>query len=272
MTYKSTLAVLSLVLAPFAAFAQEEAITVSIDFVAWGNDIGGLYMGADKNKETFTARAFNYSSSVQYTGPALLKLYKTGNGDVKVSYESLTDEERDNLSRPLLEGQSNDEASANGQLPEQLAKLREGDPSLVALVALPTNGSSHVTVLLAPAAEGTLMSYVIDDDSAELPLGHIRVRNLSPVPIMMRFDRKVSREIPSRGSVTMPVEKDYVIYELAYKEGEKWRMHENNIIRVSPGEQTQMFVLRSNNSYFTSSDGSTGGFLQKVTLRRGSEK
>lgn len=45
-------------------------------------------------------------------------------------------------------------------------------------------------------------------------------------------------------------------------------MQENNIIPVRPAEQAQMLILKSENSYFTSSDGSRGGFLQIVTLRR----
>jgi hypothetical protein len=59
-----------------------------------------------------------------------------------------------------------------------------------------------------------------------------------------------------------------LIYELAYKAGEEWKMQENNIIPVRATEQAQMMILKSGNQFFLSTDGSSGGFLQIVTLRR----
>jgi hypothetical protein len=45
-------------------------------------------------------------------------------------------------------------------------------------------------------------------------------------------------------------------------------MQENNLLKVMPDEQAQMIILKSDDSYFKSSDGSRTGFLQVVTLRR----
>jgi hypothetical protein len=59
-----------------------------------------------------------------------------------------------------------------------------------------------------------------------------------------------------------------LIYELSYLQGKEWKYQENNIVRVSPEEQTQMLALRSENEFFVSSGGSIGGFLQNVVLRR----
>ncbi len=252
--------------------ASVPEVSLSVDLVAWGDDISGLSVKSTSNGKTYTAMGFRYSEPIAYSGPALMEIHRR-NGSEPNPANSLQGEQM----TPARTGTKSQEIASNSAAKEspltrELDKRREENPSLVALVALPTYGSSHVTVLLAPAANGTLMSYVIDDDSTKLPSDHIRVQNLSPMPIMMRFDGKFSVELPSRESVTIPVKNEYVIYELAYKKGEHWRMHENNIIRVSRTERTQMLVLRSNNSYFTSSDGSMGGFLQTVTLRRRTEK
>jgi hypothetical protein len=66
----------------------------------------------------------------------------------------------------------------------------------------------------------------------------------------------------------LPAHNELVIHELAYRNGDEWKMQESNIIPVRTNEHDQRIVLQSKNSYFMSTDGSTGGFQQLVTLRR----
>ena len=122
---------------------------------------------------------------------------------------------------------------------------------------------------MAPADAGTFTAYVIDDDPSKLPLGQLRIHNLSPLPVAMRCNGKPDKELKTRETFIVPAKTEQLIYELAYKLGDEWKMQENNVIPVRATEQAQMIILKSDNSFFLSTDGSSGGFLQIVTLRRG---
>lgn len=240
---------------------------MKIDFVAWGNDIGGLSLSADEKKEAFTARAFSYSDPVKYNGSKLLELHKSGDGDVKVDLTPLTDEEQENLSKPLIEEHAEDADAVKGEIPKQLAKLREKDLTLVSLIRLPAN-TRRVTILLVPSVQGTYIGYVIDDDPAKLPAGKLRVHNLSPYKISMQFKGGEKMEMDARENFLVDAAQGHVSDQLAYRAEDKWKVQENNIIPVSNEEQTHLIVLKSRNGFFLSADGATGGFLQIVTLRR----
>lgn len=136
------------------------------------------------------------------------------------------------------------------------------------LAALPATGCRRATVLLAPADGETFSTFVIDDDPSKLPMGQLRIHNLSPLPIALRCNGKQGKELKTSEAFVVPAQNGQLIYELAYKLGEEWKMLENNIIALPPTEQFQMMVLKSDNSFFLSTDGSSGGFLQVVTLRR----
>jgi hypothetical protein len=140
---------------------------------------------------------------------------------------------------------------------------------LVALARIPS-GCTRATVLLAPNGDGTFQAMVVDDNPTKLPPGKLRVQNLSPYTIAMRFNGRgaAPMELKRNQSTVVDAPGQQVIYELAYKLGEEWKFQENNIIEVRGDEQTQMIILRSDNRFFLSSDGAAGGFLQNVVLRR----
>lgn len=152
-------------------------------------------------------------------------------------------------------------------VPKALAERRKKEATLVSLAALPAN-TRRATILLAPAAEGTYQGYVIDDDPSKLPAGKLRVHNLSPHAIAMRFNNGVQKELAPRETFLADAANGHAIYQLAYRSDDAWKVQENNIIPVSPEEQTHFIVLRSSNQYFLSADGATGGHLQTVILRR----
>ena len=251
--------------------AQEPTISLKIDVVAWGDDIAGLSLQPDKGKGEITALAFRYSKPVNYSGPALLEIYKSGSGSAIKAPEPSAEDLEHQL-QPLIAEESKPtpgEASKPKQgLALELEKRREKNPTLVALAALPTSGCRRATILLAPAAGGTFTAYVIDDDPSKLPLGQLRVHNLSSLNIAIRCNGQVKKELKTRDTLLVPGQKGQLIYELAYKLGEEWQTQENNIIPIRETEQAQMLILKSENSFFTSTDGSTGGFLQIATLRR----
>lgn len=270
MKSSSVFTALALFLAPCAASAQEE-VSMKIDIVAWGNDIGGLSLGSGKKKETFTARAFNYSDPVRYSGTRILKLHKSGNGDVKDDYGPISDEDKEHESIPLPAAEAAEAVNQEGSIPKKLAKLREEDPTLVSLIRLPAN-ARRVTILLVPAAQGTYIGYVINDDPKKLPPGKLRVHNLSPHRIAMQFNGGARLEMNARESHLINAPQGQVIYQLAYSRDGKWKVQENNIVPVSPNEQTHFIVLKSRNRFFLSSDGATGGYLQMIMLRRKAEE
>jgi hypothetical protein len=250
--------------------AQEGSVSMKIDLVAWGDEITGLSLKSENALKGVTAKSFNYSKPISYSGPALLEIHKSGGETTKAAVE-LTQDDKDHQLMPLIvpeENPADPQAAPKSALAAELEKRREKEPTLVCLAKLPS-GCARATVLLAPAGGGTYTGYVINDDPSKLPVGGLRVHNLSQFPIRMRFDGKTGKELATRDTFNVPIANGQVIYELAYKDGDVWRMQENNIIPVRADEQTQMIVLKSKNQHFMSADGATGGFLQMVILRRG---
>ena len=247
---------------------------MKIDLVAWGDDIPGLSLKSTNAKDKVTALGFRYSDSLSYSGPAIMEIYQSGGGEVAAVPEP-SEEDAAHQLMPLIEDvpESDPGASAKPKsgLALELEKRREKSPGLVALAALPENGCRRATVLLGPAGSGTFTAYVIDDDPARLPPGQLRVHNLSPLPIALRCNGNQKKELKTRETFLVPARNGQVIYELAYKTGDRWKIQENNVIAVGAGDQTQLIILKSDNTFFRSSDGSTGGFLQVVALRRGPE-
>lgn len=245
---------------------------MKIDVVAWGDEIGGLSFKAGEKSGDITARPFRYSEPVSYTGPAVMEIYKNGNGNVKQAAPP-SKEDLEHELKPLVpvEPKSEDgQPVAKTGLALELANRRKKAANLVALAQLPA-GCRRATVLMAPAADGTFQCYVIDDDPAKLPLGQIRIHNLCTGDIAMKCNNAAPKRLKTRESVTVPALDGALVYELAYQDGKEWKFQERNLIPVRPQEQTQMIILRSNNAYFRSADGSTGGALQSVTLRRSTQ-
>ncbi len=269
---KSILArLLVLALAHIAPLAAQQAeVSLKIDVVAWGNEIGGLSFKSGEKHGDITALAFRYSSPVSYSGPALMEIYKNGDGNLRQKPTPSADDKLHELS-PLLPKPGteagNPDAPAKQGIALELEKRREKAPNLVALAQIPTN-CRRATVLMAPSPDGTFIAYVIDDDPNKLPAGPLRIHNLSPHLIAMRCNGQEAKEIKAREAILVPAPNQQVIFELAYQLDGEWKFQENNVIPVREDEQTQMIVLRSANQYFRSSDGSSGGFLQVVTLRR----
>jgi hypothetical protein len=246
----------------------QAAVSMKIDVVAWGDSIGGLSFKSGKKEGTITAKAFTYSEPVSYSGPRILEIHQSGSGRVSEPVGPGTPEDKDHESIPLpIEEVTPDKAAPQTPIAKELAKRREEEPTLVALVPLPTN-TRRVTVLLAPVGDGTYQGYVIDDDPSKLPLGKLRVHNLSSIPIAMKFSGGQQKQLKTRDSFLVEAKGGATMYQLAYRRGDEWKVQENNIIPVREDEQTQMVVLRSNNQYFLSSDGASGGYMQIVTLRR----
>lgn len=68
-------------MAPLAA--QQAEVSLKVDVVAWGDEIGDLsFKSGEKNGE-ITALSFRYSTSVPYSGPALIEILKNGDGNTK---------------------------------------------------------------------------------------------------------------------------------------------------------------------------------------------
>lgn len=239
-----------------------------IDVVAWGDTIGGLSFKAGKKEGAITARAYEYSDPVKYTGPRLLEIHKSGNAGAEDLAAPMSPEDKEHESIPLpIEEIEKNAPAPQTPLAKKLAELRKENPSLVALVPLPAN-TPRATILLAPSAGGTFQGYVINDDPSKLPPGKLRVHNLSPHTIAMQFSGGQKKEMKPRDTFLVNARKGQTVYRLAYQKGSDWKVQENNIIPVRPDEQTQLIVLKSRNQFFLSADGASGGFLQMVTLRR----
>lgn len=252
---------------------QEASVSMKLDFVSWGDEIAGLSVKPGGGKGGIKALSFRYSTPVAYSGPALMEIHKVDTTTSKTVEETSAEDKSHELSPLRPEDDQPDpgvKTPVKSGLALELEKRRKKDSTLVALAALPASGCSRATVLLAPADAGTYTAYVIDDDPSKLPLGQLRIHNLSPLEVLVRCNGNQSKELKTRETFVAPAQNQQLIYELAYKLGDEWKMQENNIIPVRPTEQTQMIVLKSNNSFFQSTDGSSGGFLQIVTLRRGS--
>ena len=244
------LSLLACLLAGLPATAQKssEQVSMKIDVVAWGESISGLTLKSEGANKPVTAYAFRYSKPLNYSGPKILEISRTGEGAPQAAAP----------------------ADADAQIPQLLADKRKDNPNLVALAMLPTD-SKRVTVLLAPAASGTYIAYVIDDDPSRLPLGRLRIHNLSPHVLGFRFTNNRKAKVEVKQSVVIEPTKGEVIYELAYEKDNEWIEMENSLATVRDDEQVQLVVLKSDASYFTSSDGSRSGYLQTVVLRRSSK-
>lgn len=241
---RSKLLALVFVLSGFLYSASAQ-VTLKADLVAWGEDIPGLTLKSGGKGEAATALAFSYSQPVLYSGPEIMEIHQD----------------------PALAAKATAGSTNTAAIPPELASRREKEPTLVALAKLPV-GSRRVTVLIAPASAGTYQTTVIDDDPAKLPLGQLRVLNYSPIKIAIRCNGKTTKEMTTKDAFVVPPQNGEVIYELAYDNNGKWKTQENNLLSVDPKEQVQLIVLKSDADFFTSSDGSRSGFLQKVVLRR----
>lgn len=217
---------------------------MKIDLVAWGETITGLTFKSGSHSAPVTALAFRYSKPIAYSGPGILEISRApGSSSPEVT------------------------AAATAQILPAITARRKDNPNLVALAILPAE-SKHVTVLLAPAAAGTYVAYVLDDDPSKLPLGRLRIHNLSPHLIAMRCNNTVTTKLQPKQAVVVEPKKREVIYELAYQKDGAWVDQENNIATVREDEQAQLIVLQSEAEFFTSNDGGRAGFLQTVILRR----
>lgn len=237
---------------------------MKIDMVAWGDTIPGLSFKPGDEKGAITAEAFRYSKPVNYKGARLMEIHQTS--QAKQEYV-MSDEDKLHESKPLAPTpQKEGDKAEDSPALKQLRALRKEKPTLVALVPLPA--MSRCTVLLAPIGEGFFQGYVIEDDPSKLPVGRVRIMNLSPHLIAMRCNGTTGKELKTRESFSVPAVGGGIIYELAYQHENEWIKQENNMIAVEPNEQVQLIVLKSDNQFFLSADGSRSGFLQLVRLKR----
>jgi hypothetical protein len=253
--------------------AQDAEVSMRVDVVAWGDEIRGLTLGKPGTTNTLTALPFRYSQAASYSGPVLMEIYKSGDGGTSETRPAPTAEDLEHESIPIPVEKRPDgepEAGPKSATAIELEKRRKEKPDLVSLAKLPAN-CRRATVLLAPAADQTFQAYVIDDDPTKLPAGQLRIHNLSPHTVALRLNDAAPKEIKTRGSLLVPAASEQVIFELAYQVGGEWKFQESNIIPVRANEQTQMVILRSENQFFLSSDGTGSGYLQIVTLRRAAQ-
>lgn len=241
-------------------------VSLKIDFVAWGDTIKGLKITTGGKSTPVTAEGFEYSKAVSYSGSNILEL---SIGAVPKG----TPSDGTPLPPPVAPAPVAPAPPADPNVKlNELDKRRIKDPSIVALALLPTN-SKRVTVLLAPGTkEGTYNAVVIDDDPTKLPLGKLRVHNLTSIPISVRCNNeKAATELKLKQTTMATPVNGVVIYELAYKQDSQWQIQENNLVRMEANEQAQLLILKSDSAYFATSDGSRGGFLQSIVLRRGAK-
>jgi len=263
----ASLLIIAALCAP-ALRAQQNEVAMKIDMVAWGDEIGGLSFKAGEKNGKIKALSFRYSDPVAYTGPAVMEIFKNGDGDTKPS-AAPSEEDLQHQLMPLQpkDASTDKDAPAKKGLALELENRRKKAPDLVALAALPS-GCARATVLLAPATDGTFVAYVIDDDPTKLPMGQLRVHNLSPYTVAFRTSTSGTKELKTREAFVVPVNNEQISYDLSYQIESEWKFQEHNYLQIFAKDQTQMIILKSKNSFFLSSDGSSGGFLQAVVLRR----
>lgn len=232
-----------LLTSPFAS-AQSDGgppVSMKIDFVAWGDRPPELTVKKGAKQEPIIALPFTYSKPIDYTGSSTMEIYR-------------------NAGTPLPIGEGSG-------VPPALAALQKEKPGLVCLAKLPT-GSRRVTVLIAPSSGGTYQTYVIDDDPTKLPFGKLRIHNYSSDTVAFKCNGKTNNPMKPGQSIVVDPVKDLVAFDMGYLQEDKWKKQESNVLVVSPSEQVQMVVLKSNNSYFVGPGGTRAGYLQVVTLRR----
>lgn len=247
---------------------QEEAVTMKVDVVAWGDAIEGISFKPNDASNTITAQPFRYSTPLNYKGSRIMEIHQSSSS-AKKTYEVSAEDKAHELNPLKPSDAKNGDTPSDNPLIKQLQTLRKEKPTLIALVSLPI--ATRCTVLLAPMADGFYQGYVIEDDPSKLPLGQVRIMNLSPHTIAMRCNGAASKELKTRDSVTIPPQGGGIVYELAYQKGSEWVLQENNMLAVKPDEQLQLIVLRSDNQFFLSADGSRTGYLQTVVLKRRKE-
>jgi hypothetical protein len=259
------------VITTLSADAQGEAdfVSVRIDFVSWSEEIVGLRISSGARERDATALAFRYSEAVDYRGPRILELSQTVASGNTAADRAETEERSPRLreaGHPLPDGPA--AAAGDGaEIPAAILAARKRNPEVVALISLPAN-SRHITVLLAPGPGGIFLSQIIDDDPSRLPPGKVRIHNLSPHLIAMRLPGQPPRQLKQRESFLADSQDGTLTYELAYHLDGEWSIQENNLVSIEGNEQVQMVILQSTASFFTGADGSRGGFLQTVLLRR----
>lgn len=265
---------------PIPLLAQQaDNVSMKIDVVAWGDEIKGLSFKPGSSKGDICALSYRYSKPVAYSGPVIMEIYQSASAPAVTKGPAMEMPGMPKLSpKPSAKANATEQGQAEESIASkptlkqgialELAKRRVKDPTLVALAALPAGACRRATVLLAPSAEGTFIAYVIDDDPSILPVGQVRIHNLCPFPIAMRCNGEKSQQLKAQEAMLVPAKKNHLVYELAYNTGDEWRIQENNVIPVHPQEQSQMLILKSENSFFLGSDGSRSGFLQIVTLCR----
>lgn len=246
---------------------QSSHVRVRVDLVAFGETISGLVLSSSSNKKPVTALAFRYSETLVYKGPRIVEISQSGGRKVAEPVDLEKHPDASVLPPEPKAKNPPEGAPQPGKYIKEILKRREKNPDLVALAVIPA-GARHVTILLAPSEQETYRAYVINDDPTKLPFGKVRIHNYCKHPIAMRFNNSQPDIIrPFKTRKVTPRNKQ-VIYQLAYPRRKKWKIQENNLVAVQPDEQVQMIVLRSQSSFFTSSDGSRGGVLQVATLRR----
>jgi len=249
--------------------AQEpSSVSAKVDLVAWGKDIPGLSIKPGNKTAAVTAKAFQYSKELSYSGPAIMEIDQDPAALVTHPVQASSSKDPTVMPPPPpLSGQAKAAAASDEPVSPELAKRRKDHPNLVALAELPAN-SKRVTILLSPGPANTYRAVVIDDDPAKLPPGKLRVHNFSPMPIAFHCQGEEPHELKPRESFVVTPKNHQVIYEFAYRDGDQWKQQENNILRVADGEQAQFIILKSEDAYFQSGNGTRNGFLQAVTLRR----
>lgn len=254
--------------------SQETQVAMRIDFVSWGEDLTGLEVRAGKRTEPVKALAFRYSEVFEYSGPQILALALGEGSDDSVremaeAYEARRRSDKaEGLDVPDEPFAPKEAAKvAEGEIPKALALARVKDPALAVLVKLPA-ASRRVTILLAPGPDRSLVPHIFNDDPARHPLGMVHVHNLSPHPAALRTASGKNMEMAPGKGFLAPAPGETFAYELAYQTDGVWKVQENNLITVRPKEQIHMVILRSGASFFSSSDGSRGGFMQTAFLRR----
>lgn len=227
-----------------AGLLAQENVSLKLDVVSVGENIEGLSVGPAGGAPV-SALAFRYSKPLNYAGSNILEISQ----------------------KPGSQPGPAPTAEALAAIPPELLKRRKENPNLVALALLPAK-SKRVTVLLSAAVGGTYQATVIDDDPSKLPYGKLRIHNYSPLPVALNCNRKPTGELKPKSSVVVaPVDKK-IFYELAYQIDGKWKVQGNNLVEVEDDEQVQFVVLKSDASFFASSDGTKAGYLQSAILRR----